>query len=107
MGARSKENENWPNVYTMNTFFLPKLMKTGFDAIKRWTRKVDIFSFDIILVPVHLDVHWCLAVMNLKKKSVNFYDSMGSDKKNICIRKVRLSTRRISLWKMSKKFPNR
>ena len=81
--ARSKENENWPNVYTMNTFFLPKLMKTGFDAIKRWTRKVDIFSFDIILVPVHLDVHWCLAVMNLKKKSVNFYDSMGSDKNDI------------------------
>ena len=81
--ARSKENDNWPNVYAMNTFFLPKLMKTGFDAIKRWTRKMDIFSFDIILVPVHLDVHWCLALINLKKKCVNFYDSMGSDKNDI------------------------
>ena len=34
-------------------------------------------------VPVHLDVHWCLAVINLKEKSVKFYDSMGSDKPEI------------------------
>ena len=81
--ARSKENDNWPNVYAMNTFFLPKLMKTGYDSIKRWTRKIDIFSYDILLVPVHLDVHWCLAIINLKKKGVFFYDSMGSDKNDI------------------------
>lgn len=75
--------ENWAKVYAMNTFFLPKLRTTGYSAIKRWTRKVDIFSFDKILVPVHLDVHWCLAVIDLKKKGVYFYDSMGSDKNDI------------------------
>ena len=32
---------------------------------------------------MHLDVHWCLAVINLKKKGVYFYDSMGSDKTDI------------------------
>ena len=81
--ARSKEMDNWPKVYAMNTFFLPKLRTTGYPTLKRWTRKVDIFSYDIILVPVHLDVHWCLAVINLKKKGVYFYDSMGSDKTEI------------------------
>ena len=75
--------DNWAKVYAMNTFFLPKLRTTGYSAIKRWTRKVDIFSFDKILVPVHLDVHWCLAVIDLKKKGVYFYDSMGSDKNDI------------------------
>ena len=30
-----------------------------------------------------MDVHWCLAVINLKKKGVYFYDSMGSDKTDI------------------------
>ena len=34
-------------------------------------------------MPVRLDVHWCLAIINLKKKGVYFYDSMGSDKNDI------------------------
>lgn len=51
---RSKANDNWPNVYAFNTFFYPKLMQSGHAALRRWTRKVDIFSYDIILIPVHL-----------------------------------------------------
>ncbi len=80
---RSKTNDNWPNVYATNTFFYPKLKTSGHAAVRRWTRKVDIFSFDIIFVPVHLDVHWCLSVIDLRKKGVYFYDSMGSDKNDI------------------------
>lgn len=81
--ARSATTDNWPSVYAMNTFFLPKLRSAGYAAVKRWTKKVDIFAHDIILVPVHLDVHWCLSIINLKKKGVYFYDSMGSDKTDI------------------------
>ena len=51
----------------------------GHSALKRWTRKVDIFSFDLILVPVHLGMHWCLATVDLKRKGVFYYDSMGGD----------------------------
>ena len=89
--ARSKNTDNWPNVYTMSTFFLTKLRTFGYAPLKRWTRSVDVFSYDIILVPVHLDVHWCLVVIHLKKKGVYFYDSykpeepesMGVDKTGI------------------------
>uniref|UniRef100_A0A915JKN3 Ubiquitin-like protease family profile domain-containing protein n=1 Tax=Romanomermis culicivorax TaxID=13658 RepID=A0A915JKN3_ROMCU len=66
-----------PSCYAFNTFFLPKLMKDGYTALKRWTRKVNIFSFDLILVPVHLGVHWCLAVIDFRTKSIAYYDSMG------------------------------
>ena len=45
---RGKENDNWPNVYTMNTFFLKKIQQQGYSMVRRWTRKVDIFSYDII-----------------------------------------------------------
>ena len=51
----------------------------GHSALKRWTRKVDIFSFDLILIPVHLGMHWCLATIDLKRKGVFYYDSMGGD----------------------------
>ncbi len=67
-----------PRVYAMNTFFIPRLLQTGHSALKRWTRKVDIFSYDVIPVPVHVgQVHWCMAIIHLKNKTIKYYDSMG------------------------------
>jgi sentrin-specific protease 1 len=40
--------------------------------------QVDIFSHDLIIVPVHLGVHWCLATIDFRNKAVKYYDSMGS-----------------------------
>ena len=76
---RSSKHDNWPKVYAMNTFFYPKLMQSGHAALKRWTRKVDIFAHDLIVIPVHLGMHWCLATIDLKKKGVYYYDSMGGN----------------------------
>lgn len=58
---RSKD-PSMPSVNTFNTFFYPKLRSSGYTAVRRWTKKMDIFSKDILLVPVHLGVHWCLSV---------------------------------------------
>lgn len=60
---RSKE-KGFPSVHAFNTFFFTKLKTAGYQAVKRWTKKVDVFSVDILLVPIHLGVHWCLAVSN-------------------------------------------
>lgn len=76
---RSNKYDNWPKVYAMNTFFYPKLIQSGHSALKRWTRKVDIFAHDLILVPVHLGMHWCLATIDIKRKGVFYYDSMGGN----------------------------
>lgn len=70
--------ENYPAVYTFNTFFYPRLLSGGHAALKRWTRKVDVFSHDLVIVPVHLGVHWCLAAIDFRNKTVKYYDSMGS-----------------------------
>ncbi len=51
-----------PKVYAFSTFFYPKVVSDGHSGVKRWTRKVDIFAHEILLIPVHLGVHWCLAV---------------------------------------------
>lgn len=61
---RSKE-KGLPAVHAFNTFFFTKLKTAGYQAVKRWTKKVDIFSVDLLLVPIHLGVHWCLAVSAL------------------------------------------
>ncbi|XP_043661122.1 uncharacterized protein LOC122625198 [Drosophila teissieri] len=67
-----------PATYAMNTFFVPRLLQAGHAGVKRWTRKVDLFSKDIIPVPVHCNgVHWCMAIIHLRNKTIRYYDSMG------------------------------
>lgn len=63
----------------MDTFSAPRLLNSGYNAVRRWTRNVDIFAYDIILVPVHVNnVHWCMAIINLNNKTIKYYDSLGS-----------------------------
>ncbi|CAG9771880.1 unnamed protein product [Ceutorhynchus assimilis] len=72
------ENSKWPKSYAFNTFFYPKLLKDGAQSLRRWTRRVDLFSYDLICVPVHLGMHWCMAMIDFRNKSIKYYDSMGS-----------------------------
>ena len=39
-------------VHAFNTFFYPKLTDTGYSSVSRWTKKVDIFAHDLIIIPV-------------------------------------------------------
>lgn len=80
---RSKD-PRWPSVNTFNTFFYPKLRSSGYSAVRRWTKKMDIFSKDILLVPVHLGVHWCLSVVDFRKKAILYFDSMGGNNDEAC-----------------------
>uniref|UniRef100_A0A7N9AMU2 Sentrin-specific protease 1-like n=1 Tax=Mastacembelus armatus TaxID=205130 RepID=A0A7N9AMU2_9TELE len=49
-------------VHFLNSFFHRQLMTKGYDGVKRWTKQVDLFSKSLLLVPVHLEVHWCLVI---------------------------------------------
>ncbi|CAG7727028.1 unnamed protein product [Allacma fusca] len=78
VALRSNYHNEWPSVYVFTTFFYPKYLKEGYSNIlKRWTRKVDIFSFDLLIFPIHLGIHWCLAAADVRRKIVKYYDSLG------------------------------
>ncbi|CAH0748694.1 unnamed protein product [Diatraea saccharalis] len=74
---RCEEKSDLPRVYATNTFFYPKLMQGGQAGLRRWTRKVDIFAHDLMVVPVHLGVHWCLSIVDFRAKKISYLDSMG------------------------------
>lgn len=76
--ARGTNSDKYPKVHAMNTFFYPKLLSGGHSSLRRWTRKVDIFAQDLVIVPVHLDIHWCMSIIDFREKSIVYYDSMGS-----------------------------
>ncbi len=55
-------------VYFHNTFFYEKLRPTkgsiiSFEGVKRWTAKVDLFSYDYVVVPVNERAHWWVAII--------------------------------------------
>ena len=36
------------------------------------------------MVPVHLRMHWCVAVIDFRDKTIRYYDSMGH-LNNVCL----------------------
>ncbi|XP_025892214.1 sentrin-specific protease 2 [Nothoprocta perdicaria] len=76
--------EGYPALYAFSTFFYPKLVAGGYKAVRRWTRGMDLFKQDLILVPIHLRVHWALVVIDVRRKSIRYFDSMGQKGDKIC-----------------------
>lgn len=66
-------------VHFFSSFFYNKLKDNGYAGVKRWTRRIDIFSKDIILFPINLgNMHWTCGAINMRKHRFEYYDSMGT-----------------------------
>lgn len=50
-------------VYVFSSFFWEKLRSSGYDGVEKWTAKVDMSSFDYIIVPINQSAHWYLAII--------------------------------------------
>uniref|UniRef100_A0ACD5U5U8 Uncharacterized protein n=1 Tax=Avena sativa TaxID=4498 RepID=A0ACD5U5U8_AVESA len=80
-----REPRRFLKCHFFNTFFYKKLAcgKTGYDyqSVRRWTslKKLGygLVDCDKIFIPIHRDIHWCLAVINMKEKTYQFLDSLG------------------------------
>lgn len=75
-------------VHFLNSFFHRQLMTKGYNGVKRWTKKVDVFKKILLLIPIHLEVHWSLITVNIPKKLISFYDSQGIHFK-FCVENIR------------------
>lgn len=78
------------SVYFFNSFFYTALTtKAGrktfnYDAVKRWTKNINLFEYDYVVVPINANLHWFVAIIcNLpnmssagtaKEKSVSVVD---------------------------------
>ncbi|ERN02234.1 ubiquitin-like-specific protease ESD4 [Amborella trichopoda] len=79
-----RDPKHFLKCHFFNTFFYKKLIsgRSGYDykAVRRWTtqRKIgyDLIECDKIFVPIHKEIHWCLAVINIKDKKLQYLDSL-------------------------------
>ncbi|XP_067412250.1 sentrin-specific protease 3 [Emydura macquarii macquarii] len=62
-------------VHFFNSFFYDKLRTKGYEGVKRWTKNVDIFNKELLLIPIHLEVHWSLVSVDVRQKSITYFDS--------------------------------
>jgi sentrin-specific protease 7 len=64
----SRTRDRW---FFFNTFFYKRLLSDGpeDERLARWTKNVDIFSFDYIFIPIHSGVHWSLIIVAFPAKS--------------------------------------
>jgi len=68
--------------HVFSTFFMKKLKIMGYSYtdVRRWTRNVDIFALDTILVPINIGQgHWVLAVINMGEKRFEYFDPYHGD----------------------------
>uniref|UniRef100_A0A3P8WKF9 Sentrin-specific protease 5-like n=1 Tax=Cynoglossus semilaevis TaxID=244447 RepID=A0A3P8WKF9_CYNSE len=64
-------------VHFFNSFFHKQLVAKGYDGCERWTKKVDLFSKWLLLIPIHLEIHWSLVTVTMATKTISYYDSQG------------------------------
>ncbi|KAJ5365837.1 Peptidase C48 SUMO/Sentrin/Ubl1 [Penicillium concentricum] len=71
-------------IYFFNTYFFATLTNTprgdrgiNYSGVEKWTRNVDLFSYDYIVVPINESAHWYVAIIcNLPSLSLGFADGV-------------------------------
>ena len=76
-------NALYPATLFHNTFLFSILSKksNNYDRVKKWTKNYPkgLFSFDKIVIPINTgNRHWTVCCIDLIKKEISYYDSMGS-----------------------------
>ncbi|KAL7312151.1 hypothetical protein PS15m_007950 [Mucor circinelloides] len=79
LSDRAANSQDLPSIHCFNTFFCSTLRDQGYAKVKRWTKRVDVFSKDILFVPINQSYHWVLGVMDMKEKTIAVYDSLGGN----------------------------
>ncbi|KAG9346332.1 hypothetical protein JZ751_006643 [Albula glossodonta] len=59
--------QNWLNDQVMNMY--------GDLVMDSVPEKVDIFQKDLLLIPIHLEVHWSLVCVDVPRRAITYFDS--------------------------------
>lgn len=71
--------EEIPNSYVWTTHFYTTLASKGYQGVARWAkrRKLNVFSKDIVIVPINIhNTHWAVAVVENKHSRIDYIDSL-------------------------------
>ena len=68
--VEEKNPELLKKVYFFNTFFFASLTNTqrgkrpiNYESVQKWTRGIDLFTYDYVVVPINEAAHWYVAII--------------------------------------------
>lgn len=68
--AEKKNPDLLKKVYFFNTFFFASLTNTqrgkkpiNYEGVQKWTRGIDLFTYDYVVVPINEATHWYVAII--------------------------------------------
>lgn len=76
---RSKESNYLPKLHIFSSFFYLNLRNKGYEGVSRATRRISpslLTDIDLIMFPIHLGQHWCLAAIDFRHRNILYYDSL-------------------------------
>ncbi|KAL8895124.1 MAG: hypothetical protein Q9192_003831 [Flavoplaca navasiana] len=88
--AEQRDHTMARRVYMFNTFFYASLTSSkpgqrgiNYEAVQKWTRGIDLFTYDFVVVPVNESAHWYIAIIcnlpALNRKLGGFDDESAPD----------------------------
>ena len=104
-GAAGRAHAGKPKVHFFNTFFMNALAIDGgeynYEKVQRWTERLQYSLLDCekVVIPIHQGVHWVLGVINIKGKSLHFFDSMGGSDQGAMVRPGRCCSSAALPWR--------
>lgn len=82
-------------IYIFGSYFYKALVTNNKAKLRKWTKGLDVFSYDFLLVPINMNDHWKLAIICFSRFVVNgekctletqpvilILDSMGTQNKS-------------------------
>ena len=78
-------------VYFFNSYFFATLTNTSrgvrginYTGVEKWTRSVDLFSYDYVVVPINQNAHWYVAIIcNLPNLSMDSAEHSGQSSAHV------------------------
>ncbi|KYQ88279.1 hypothetical protein DLAC_10970 [Tieghemostelium lacteum] len=111
--------EDKEKIYFYNTFFYKiltlKSVPDAYHRIAKWTKDIDIFSFDFLFIPICENFHWTLCIISFAYQDFDtatssnrptfiYLDSLDSQRSAVITKKIR---QYLSLeWKNKKSIPS-
>ncbi|KAK9369136.1 hypothetical protein V1509DRAFT_563510 [Lipomyces kononenkoae] len=78
---RSRDDSKLPKSFCFSTHFFTTLSSNrGYQGVARWGKRKQLMlsNTDYIFVPINVhNAHWCVSVINIKRRRFEYYDSLG------------------------------
>lgn len=63
------------DIYVFSTYFYTSLKNNGLNKVIKYTAKMNIFQYKYLFFPIHLESHWVLVCLDVKKGILEYRDS--------------------------------